>query len=124
MLDPVLLLDLLERGQGQDDTLPADDEDAPLTDLERLAERFDQALQARVVEWARALLDRSSPMTFSALLQQACSDGLDRDERLCLAYVVIAAFHPRDDRLGVKTRVAGCFSDPVVEGDDLVMEPR
>ena len=124
MLDPVLLLDLLERGQGQDESLAVDVEDAPLADLERTAERFDQALQARVVEWARAALDAGGPTTFSALLRHAHDRGLDRDERLCLAYAVIAAFHPRDDRLGVETRVAGRFVDPCVEGDDLMLEPR
>jgi len=124
MLDPVLLLDLLERGQDRNETLTTDEEDAPLADLERLPERFDQTLQARVVEWARAVLDREGAMTFSALLKRARRDGLSHDERLCLAYVVIAAFHPRDDRLDVDARIGGRFSDSLVEGDDLVLEPR
>lgn len=60
-----------------------------------------------MLDWARQSLAGADTTTFSGLLTRASDEGLDTDERLCLAYLVIAAFHPRDDRLGVRVRVLG-----------------
>ena len=124
LLDPMLLISMLKQSVTEAGETDTDEETGELRTIDSIADRFDPALQERMLDWARQVLSGADSTTFSSLLKRASDEGLDTDERLCLAYLVIAAFHPRDDRLGVRVRVFGRFQDPLLEGDDLTLEPH
>jgi hypothetical protein len=121
LFDPLLLVDLIGRQSHlEDEAAPAGETD--LQPLEARGERFPPALVGEMANYLRGQVAQRQPLSLSELLTRAEADGLDRDARLCLIYLAIGAYTPKDDYLGLQVEAGGPLDHPLVQGHDLSME--
>ena len=121
LFDPLLLVDLI----GQQARIEEATEGGAETDLRPLehgVERFPQALIEAMSDYLRRQVGAHGKLSLSALLALAEGDELDRDARLCLIYLAIGAYNPKDDYLGLRVEAGGALRHPLVSGTDLQLE--
>ncbi len=122
LFDPFLLVHLIEQQSEVEETPLEESSEAMLEEIPAPAMRFSKELIHKMTQYLEDHLPENESVQLDALLQHALEDQLDKDELLCLTYLILGKYGSDERVTGLKFEKLEPFqlsAEVGVSGDNL-----